>query len=1029
MKKIFRFAGLLLLGIILVLFLIPIVFKDKIILAAKDALNDQVNSVVDFNNVDLSLFRSFPDARLTISDLSFIGIDTFENVPLFTAESVYLVTDISPLFKKEGKLSVKYVSVSNAQVNIIKLNDSLANYLITKETGDTSGFNLVLQGYEINNSSVSYLDKTMDLDIKVKGLNHDGSGNLSDKVFELKTKTRADSLNIKYAGFTYLNHVKTNADVIIGMDLPNEKYSFTKGVIGLNRLGFTGDGTIDFESEDMIINTSLNSTGQSFENFVTVLPFIENNKEYQAKGTADISIMADGTYNSDKGIFPEFNVDLRVKDGYLKYKVLPYPVSPVNVSLNISSKDDRMNTLSINIPHFDFGINKEKIEGKLLINRASTVPSLEGRIQGGIDLDNWKNALPLTDVEKIAGKITSDLAFKGKLSDIEQKAYEKVNFDGNFVLKNIIYHQKHKPAISLGKVLLDATPQLLSLHSENLQLGKSAFNLNGKIKDPLHVVLKNGQISGSIELKSDILDFDEFNTGPSPSKESATHISGFNPDNYKSSNVDLILNIKKMIFRRKTYENILINGKLGLNVLDIQKMSATVDKSDVSIRGKVTNAYNFFMNNDQLSGNISLTSNYLDLNQFMTTKGKESEKGVLMLPSNVDMQITSDIQRLDYSKHILRNLTGVVSLVNSEAKLENIDTELLGGKIHFDGLYNTSGDKPEYSLKLAMDKIRIEDAYHSFVTMKTLAPVSRYIKGILNTTLIMSGSVTEEMTPDWSDINAEGYIETFHSALQNLTIFDQIADKLGVDALKKIDISSSKNWFSIQEGTVELKEKTFSSFDIGMKISGKHKIKGDMDYDLFLKIPRSKIRHNKIVAEADKGFSWIVNEAAKRGVSVTDGEYIDLKIDILGQLLNPQLKYTILGSSGKNMAEQLSDEIKSQIDKAADSIKNVVIEKKKTLEDTVKSRLEFELEKSKEKLMTEAEKKAQEASGTVKKEVQKELESRVDSVLTATISDSLKKKAEEIMKSKTGEEVKEIKKKIEDFNPFKKKKTTVNGKN
>ena len=1027
MKKIFRFAGFLFLGILLALFLIPIVFKDKIIQAVKEGLNEQVNANVDFRDADLSLIRSFPNARLTIYDLNVTGVDTFENMPLFSSKSVYLVTDISPLFKKDGKLSVKFVSVSDAFVNIVRVNDSLANYMVTKETGDTSGFNLVLEGYEINNSKIYYTDKAMNLFAGIAGLNHSGSGNLSDDVFELKTQSSADSLQVVYEDFTYLNHVKAKADLVIKIDLPNEKYSFTEGNLSLNKLAFQGGGVIDFDNDDMFVKTDLKSVGQTFENFVSALPFIENSKEYQAKGTADLIIMAEGVYNGDKAEYPEFNVDLKVSDGYLKYKDLDYPVTPVNAIVNIASKDKKMNDLTINIPKFNFGINKEKIEGSLMINRASTSPALEGRIKGGIDLNNWKNALPLTDVEKIAGKIQSDLTFKGKLTDIEKKAYDKVTFNGSFNLRDIIYHQKNKPVIQLGNVLLNAKPELITVRSENLQMGKSAFNLNGEIKDPLHVVLKNGGVSGSLAIKSDLLDFDEFSNTSTTASDASNTSSTFDPANYKTSNIDLNLDIKQIIFGQKSYENIVVNGKVGFNAMEIQKMSATVDKSDIAIQGKVTNAYDFLMNNDKLTGNIFLSSGYLDLNHFMTEGGNGTKEGVLLLPENVDLNISTDIQRLDYTTYTLRNLTGNVTVSNSEARLENINTEILGGKIHFDGLYNTAAKVPEYSIKLALDKIKIEDAYNTFVTVKTLAPVSQYIKGILNTTLIMSGSITEQMTPEWSDINAEGFIETIHSALQNLTIFDQIADKLGVDALKKIDISSSKNWFSIKDGTVELKEKTFTSNDIGIKISGNHKIKGDMDYDLFLKIPRSKIRNTKVGGQVDKGFSWIVNEASKRGVSVTNGEYIDLKIDITGQLLKPQMKYTIMGSSGKNMAEQVSDEIKTQIDKATDSLKNVVLEKKKSLEDTVRSRIESELEKTKEKLMTEAEKKAQEALGTVKKEVQKELESRVDSVLATTISDSLKKKAEEIIKSKTGEEFKDIKKKIEDFNPFKKKKTTGNG--
>ncbi len=1026
MKKVFVFIGITFLGIFLALLLIPIIYKQEILNKVKDSLNANLNAIVDFKDVDLSLIRSFPNARLTIHDLQISGIDTFENIDLLKAKNVFLITDITPLFKKSVKPSIKFITISGADINILKLSENYANYLITKETEDTSSFNLVLEGYELSDSKITYQDKSLFMIMKVKGVNHSGKGNLSNTIFELDTKTTIDSLYLNYNGFTYLNDIPASSNIKIGVDLPNEKYSFENGEITLNKLVLKGNGKIDFENDDILLSTKMKSLGQSFENFVSALPFIENKKEYSAKGIADISFFADGVYNGEIDIYPKFNINAKIKDGYLKYKQLEYPVSPINFKMSVISNDNKLKDLSINIPHFDFGINKEKIEGNLNIDRASTQPALKGRVNGNINLKNWKKSVPLEGVSELSGTILTDLQFNGNLSDIESKTYEKIGFDGHFTLNNIVYNKKDNPKISAIKVQIEANPRFITLQSESLKIGKSNISLSGSISDPLQFALKDGSLNGNIKLNSELIDFDEFNSVAN-SNTTNQEGPGFDPNKYKTGNIKLDLDVKKIIFGQKIYENIKAAGKIGLNVMDIENLAMTFEKSDIAIDGKISNAYDYLMANEKLSGHINLNSNYLNLNQFMTFEKDETEKGVILIPSNLAIDITSNIKKLDYTSYTLSNLTGHVVVANQEAKLENINTEILGGTIHFDGLYNTAENKPNYSIKLALDKIRIEDAYKTFVSMQTLAPISQYIKGFLNTTLIMSGSITENMTPEWSDVNADGFIETIHSAIQNLAIFDQIADKLGIEALKKIDLSSSKNWFNIIDGTVELKEKAFTSQDIGMKISGKHKIKGDMDYDLFIKVPRTKIKKSGIGGQLDKGFSWIANEAQKKGVAINDGEFIDIKVDIKGKLVKPDLHFTLLGSSGKSMAEQMTEEIKFQIDKATDSIKQVITDKKKSLEDTVRTRLESELEKQKEKLKNEAEKKTDEALSTVKKEIQKELEARVDSTVAGMISDSLKKKTEEIIKSKTGGEVKEIKKKLEEFNPFKKKKKSEGG--
>ncbi|HMP30692.1 MAG TPA: hypothetical protein PKD85_13890, partial [Saprospiraceae bacterium] len=411
MKKILKFLGFTVVGILLAMVLLPIVYKDKIVALIKETINDELNAVVEFDDVSLSLFKSFPNARLTITDFSITGIDTFENIDLIKAKSLYVVSDISPLFKKDQKPSIKYLAISDANFNILKLDSQYANYLITKESEDTSGFNLVLDGYELNNTTITYHDKSLQLLLEAVGLSHKGKGNLSSDVFSLDTKTTADALTVRYENFTYLKEVKTIADLVLQIDLTNEKYSFDNGAVTLNKLSLTGKGTIDFNGDDMYINTELSSLDQTFQNFVTALPFIENNKAYTAKGSADIRLKANGIYNSVKSTYPAFDVLMKVSDGFLQYQGFDYAVSPINANLSVNAKDPQLKDLSIHIPKFNIGINKEKIAGELKIDKASTNPALKGHIKGSLSLENWIKALPMEGIEELSGKILSDISF------------------------------------------------------------------------------------------------------------------------------------------------------------------------------------------------------------------------------------------------------------------------------------------------------------------------------------------------------------------------------------------------------------------------------------------------------------------------------------------------------------------------------------------------------------------------------------------------------------------------------------------
>lgn len=62
------------------MFAIPMMYKSEILDLAKVEINKNLKAKVEFSDLDLSLFRSFPDMGVSLSDFSVTGIDTFEEI-------------------------------------------------------------------------------------------------------------------------------------------------------------------------------------------------------------------------------------------------------------------------------------------------------------------------------------------------------------------------------------------------------------------------------------------------------------------------------------------------------------------------------------------------------------------------------------------------------------------------------------------------------------------------------------------------------------------------------------------------------------------------------------------------------------------------------------------------------------------------------------------------------------------------------------------------------------------------------------
>ena len=82
-KKILKGLGIFLLLTVIALAAAPFLFKDKIKALVLKTINENVDATVAFTDVDLSLFKNFPQANITINQLSIINKAPFEGDTLF----------------------------------------------------------------------------------------------------------------------------------------------------------------------------------------------------------------------------------------------------------------------------------------------------------------------------------------------------------------------------------------------------------------------------------------------------------------------------------------------------------------------------------------------------------------------------------------------------------------------------------------------------------------------------------------------------------------------------------------------------------------------------------------------------------------------------------------------------------------------------------------------------------------------------------------------------------------------------------
>ncbi|MEL6922927.1 MAG: AsmA-like C-terminal region-containing protein [Bacteroidota bacterium] len=984
---------------------VPYFFKDEIVAWVKQDINNNVNATVDFADVDLSLLRSFPDFNFQISQLSVVGKDDFEGIPLLAADNMELDLDLKSVLQSDQPIEVNKVILDQPVMNIRVLKDGRTNYDLAKADSapaetttseEPMHFLVQLKDYAINNGTLSYHDKSADFFLDMEGLNHSGSGDFTQTVFDLDTETSVDKMTAVTGGIAYLYKVQATLDAIINADIEQMKFTLKDNDLKINALQLLAEGYIQLDGDDYNMDINYKAPGNSFKNFLSLIPnaYTKDFASVKANGNMEFYGFVKGTYNAIKEQYPAFKIFLDVQNGDFQYPDLPMAVTGILAKVNIDSPGSDFDKMKVQIPQFKMNLGNNPFSARFNLATPISDPSVDTEIDGIIDLADLAKAFPMEGVQEMNGRITANLKADTRLSYVEKQRYEDVNMSGKMRLEDFNYNASDMPAVKIADLNMDFTPRNVVLNNFEAQLGASDVKARGTIDNILAYFSPEKTMTGKLEMRSSFFDVNEWmpaetssSPPPTPVNNGAATAEGTEIFDRFDFTVDgKIDHLKYDIYDLKRLS---ANGRFTPNDFNIRDFSTLIGDSDLSGNGQLTNVFNYVFDNEVLGGKLNLKSSFLNLNQFMEeapaetpqakTIANEEEYAIIPVPENMDIDINADLGKVLYTNIELEDVKGLLAIDNEVMAIKNGSAKTMGGSFDMEGSYNTQDiDKPTFDLDYTLQRMDFEKAFSQFNTFEALAPVGKFIKGNFNTKMSFNGVLGKDMMPELGTLSAEGFLETIDGFINNFKPLEALGQKLNIDYLKSIKIKDSRNWFSVENGSVIIKEFDAKVKDINMKIAGKHGINMlDMDYNIFAKVPRELLEKNAVGALANTGMDFITKEAAKYGVNIQNGAFINLNVNLTGSIKDPKIQIKVVGADGessvKDVAMEKFNEVKQQ---AIDSVTNVANqkidegkakanEKIDQATDTVKAIVDKEVDKAKEKAKEEIGKVVKDEAGKV----------------------------------------------------------------
>lgn len=606
MKKGLKIAAITVGVIIILMLLLPFAFQGKIADIVKTEGNKMLNAQFDFKKLNISLFRNFPQASVTLEDFWLKGTGEFANDTLVQAGEVTAAINLFSLFGDSG-YDISKIFIEDTRLYAIVLPDGQVNWDIMKPDTtataeapaaeeESSPFKVKLQHFVIKNMNLVYDDRQGKMYADIRDFNAICSGDLGSERTTLKLEVETKSLTYKMNGIPFLANANISAKMDVDADFANNKYTLKDNTIRLNAIQAGIDGWVALKDPAIDMDLKLNTNDIGFKEILSLIPAIYATEFSSLKtdGTATLTATAKGILQGDT--VPAFNVDMQVKNAMFRYPALPAGVDQINISANVQNPGGNIDLTTADINPFSFRLAGNPFSLTANVKTPISDPDFKAEAKGILNLGMIKQVYPLGDME-LNGTIDADMQMSGRLSDIEQEQYERIQAAGTVGLTGMKIKMKDIPDVEIKKSLFTFTPKYLQLNETTVNIGKNDITADSRFENYIGYILKGTTLKGTLNIRSNYFNLNDFMTASTD--ETSTSDAAVTDSAATSTgvvevprNIDFQMdaNLKQVLFDKMSFNN--MNGKLVVKdgKVDMKNLSMSTMGGNVVMNGYYSTA-------------------------------------------------------------------------------------------------------------------------------------------------------------------------------------------------------------------------------------------------------------------------------------------------------------------------------------------------------------------------------------------------------------------------------------------------------
>ncbi|MCL9806514.1 AsmA family protein [Flavobacterium amniphilum] len=865
--KVLKISAIAIGSVLLLMFVLPMLFPGKIAEEVKGFANKKLNGELNFKEANLSFFSHFPSLTLTLTDFSLKGSAPFQNENLVKADDIsFGVNLMSLLFDSSVKIDEIYIS--DAEMNVLVNEQGQANYNVyvsekkqeKEKPGETS---LRLDRIQIENTHLTYNDKSANILINAVGFNYLGKGDFDKAIFDLETEAEIDSFDFAFGGEEYLKNKKVNANLITQINTSSLAFVFQQNNLVINQLPIDFIGKLNFLKSGYELDFNVKSDDSNLHDFFTALPpqYVKWLEKTEIQGKTDLLLTLKGIYNVEENKKPDLAFAMNIRNGLVNYNASKNPASGLTLKLDTKLPSLDVDKLLVKITPLSFKMGQDYFDGTIE-TVGLTSPNINAKIKSNLDLKKLHEGLGIQNMD-FSGKLIADVTAKG-IYDQNKRLFPVTK--GNVVLQNASLKTQWYPnpvsAINLTANVDNSTGMYKDL---KVKVTPASFDFEGKkmyvnasfenFDDILYDIKAKGEIDlGRIYkvFSQEDLDIKGFVRADLALKGRQSDATGGRYNRLNNSGTLFLQNIsttssylpKPFVIKEGFFS-------FNQNQMNFKNFLASYGQSDFKMNGQMQNVINFVMSDKAiLKGEFRVESNYLNVDEFaggvaskevgnsQANNSKSASSGVVVVPPNLNLSLLANFRKVNFEGLSINNLTSYLKMDKGEMQLKNTGFNLIGCQVKMNASYkNLSPKKAFFDYKLIAKEFDVKKAYNEVKMFRDMAPAAKTAEGVISLDYNVAGYLDQNMMPIYPSLKGGGVLSVKKVKMKGFKLFNAVSKTTSHDGIKNPDLSEIDIKSAVKNNIMTVEQFKFKVAGFRPKISGQASLDGRLNLKMRLGLP------------------------------------------------------------------------------------------------------------------------------------------------------------------------------------------------